>query len=298
MDDFKRTCFFCSEMIVEKKTLEHIIPNSLLGRLGLKEETLSGDRVSQYSRIKVPAHASCNNGFGSEYEDRVLSYFEDEDALYETIKGEEGSIPLMYGADDSVTSIITTWLSKIYYGLFYDDYIKTEDDNWRETCSSIINCSNMDMVRQSYQLGHGFQLPSSLFVFKTNNVDFDLITNVSPSMILLKIKSITLILCIADGCLTENYLNFEMLDYLRGKVKIEDDNNIDFPSHKLAFAEIAALRSSIPKQPSFVIGNNQIVNMSLSTMAQNPNEAYQIDEDLFREVRKFHLDFHGIQMPD
>lgn len=47
MNEFKNTCFFCSEIINEKKTLEHIIPNGLLGKLGIKEETLTSNRISQ-----------------------------------------------------------------------------------------------------------------------------------------------------------------------------------------------------------------------------------------------------------
>jgi hypothetical protein len=56
MDELNRCCFFCSEIIKGKKSREHIIPNSLLGRLGMKEETVTGERETQYSRIKVPSH--------------------------------------------------------------------------------------------------------------------------------------------------------------------------------------------------------------------------------------------------
>jgi hypothetical protein len=37
MDDLRRKCFFCSEEIEGKNSKEHIIPNSLLGKLGIKE---------------------------------------------------------------------------------------------------------------------------------------------------------------------------------------------------------------------------------------------------------------------
>lgn len=298
MDKFKNTCFFCSEVINEKKTFEHIIPNGLLGKLGIKEETLTGNRISQYSRIKVPAHATCNNGFGSKYEDKILKLLEDEDALFEALKEGEAGMSMLYGANDDVTSIITTWLSKIYYGLFYDDYIKTQDDDWREICLSIINSSNMDLVRKSYKFGYGFQLPSSLYVFKTDNVKFDITTFVEPSAILMKINSITLILCICDGYLTKNYLNGKLLENLRKVVSVEDKHDIDFPSHKLAFAEILALRSCIPKSPSFVIGEKQIINMSLSSFAEKPNEAYQVDEKILLSRRKSVLESFNIQMPE
>ncbi|MGR5130372.1 hypothetical protein [Photobacterium swingsii] len=285
MEQLGRNCFFCSKEIVGRKTLEHIIPNGLLGKLGIKEETITGERKSQYSRTKVPAHASCNNGFGSKYENRVIELLDDTDRLYETLKCEEDGFSLIYGAAHNTSSIITTWLSKIYYGLFYDDYIKTKDKSWRNTCSSLINSSNMGLVRKSYQNGYGFQLPSSLFVFKTKNEEFDLTTMVEPSAILLKVKSITFILCMCDGYLTKNYLNGKTLAHLRNVVAQEDNHNIDFPSHRLAFAEILALRSCIPKSPSFIFSDNQVVNMSLSTLAEDPNGAYQIDGERLNYAR-------------
>lgn len=285
MGDLRRTCFFCNKLIEEKKTLEHIIPNSLLGKLGIKEETITGLKETQYSRIKVPAHSTCNSEFGSEYENRILDLLEDLELLYEAIKSEESGIPMMYGPDESVTAIVTTWLSKIYYGLFYYDLISTQDEEWKGICSSIVTGLNFEYVRASYESGHGFQLPSSLYVFKTNNSRTDLVTLVDPSSILLKIGPLTLILCICDGHLTKNYLNGDALTRLRDWVRQEDEKDVDFPSHKLALGEITALRSCIPKTPRFISSDNQIINMSLSTMAANPDEYYSIDDEMLNRAR-------------
>lgn len=285
MGDLRRICFFCNKVIEEKKTLEHIIPNSLLGKLGIKEETITGRKETQYSRIKVPAHSSCNSEFGSEYENRILDLLENLDSLYEAIKSEESGIPMMYGPDESVSAIITTWLSKIYYGLFYYDLISTQDEEWRSICSSVVTGLNFEYVRTSYESGHGFQLPSSLYVFKTNNSKTDLVTLVEPSSILLKIGSLTFILCICDGYLTKNYLNGDALNRLRDWVRQEDERDVDFPSHKLALGEITALRSCIPKTPKFITSDNQIINMSLSTMVANPDEYYSIDNEMLNRAR-------------
>jgi hypothetical protein len=286
MDEFKNKCFFCSKIVEGKKSMEHIIPNSLLGKLGIKEATITGERVTQYSRIKVPAHTSCNNEFGSAYEGRVLDLLEDTDNLYDALIGEEHSLPMMYQPDDSVTSILTTWLSKIYYGLFYDDYLKTKDESWRDVCYSIIQSENFKFVKSSYENGYGFQLPSSLYAFKTNNKEFDLSTIVNPSTILFKVNTIALILCVCDGFLTKNYLNEDSLERPRNWVAEEERNNFDFPAHKLAFGEILALRSCIPKTPKFIYSENQIINMSLSTMAANPNEVYKIDIESLEAARE------------
>lgn len=91
--DLRRVCFFCNQIIESKKTLEHIIPNSLLGKLGIKESVLTGRNETQYSRIKVPAHSNCNSEFGSEYENRVLDLLGDFDSLYDVIIAEESSSP-------------------------------------------------------------------------------------------------------------------------------------------------------------------------------------------------------------
>lgn len=298
MTDLSRTCFFCAKEINEKKSLEHIIPDSLLGKMGIKEANVTGERATQYSRIKVPAHISCNTGFGSQFENKVLPLLEDPKALYQSICDEELSIPIMYGPSESDTSIITTWLSKIYYGMFYDDYLKTDNKNWKDTCSHIINSSNFNLVRKSYENGYGFQLPSSLFVFETKNNQFDLITRVDPSTILLKVDTITLVLCICDGYLTKNYLNNGSLERLRGLVDEQDNINSDFPSHKLALAEIVALRSCIPKTPKFLYSNHEIVNMSLSTTASNPDDVYKIDTDELKKVKGGLLSEFCISLPD
>ncbi|MFP3456991.1 hypothetical protein R0J89_12055 [Psychrobacter sp. SIMBA_152] len=285
MSDLRKVCFFCGERIEGKKSLEHIIPNSLLGRLGIKEQMITGQKETQYSRIKVPAHSSCNNEFGSNYESRILNLLDDIDSLYEAIKSEEAGLPMMYGPDESETAMITTWMSKIYYGLFYYDLISTKDDGWRESCSFVVRGKNFEHVRASYKHGYGFQLPSSLYVFKTNNANADLVTLVEPSIILLKIGSLTLILCICDGYLTKNYLNGEALDRLRDYVRQEDERDAEFPSHKIALGEIVALRSCIPKTPKFISSNNQIINMSSSTMVSNPNDYYKINKQDLNSAR-------------
>lgn len=293
--NLKRTCFFCGEEISGKKSMEHIIPDSLLGKMGIKEVSVSGNRKTQYSRIKVPAHSSCNSEFGSRFEDSVVDLFEDADVLYDLICKEEDSIPLDYRPSESVSSVLTTWLSKIYYGMFYDDYLKSDNTEWREMCGELISGPNFDLVRKSYKNGYGFQLPSSLYAFKTLNEEFDLNTIVHPSTILLKVGSITLILCICDGFLTKNYLNGNSLRNLRSWVSSEDRINRDFPSHKLALSEILALRHCIPKSPSFSFSDNQIVNMSLLTMVRNPGEVYKIDAGRLSEIRAQILREFGIQ---
>ncbi|MDP1879974.1 MAG: hypothetical protein Q8K60_03425 [Parachlamydiaceae bacterium] len=281
-----KVCFFCSKPIIGKKTLEHIIPDSLLGKLGIKEKILHGQTKTQYSRIKVPAHGTCNSEFGSRYENEILALLESPDSLYESLIQDENAILLQYQPSSDNAALITTWLSKIYYGLFYNDYLKVDSSEWNEVCKEIIDNDNFRLIQQSYEKNHGFSLPSSLFVFKTNNEEFDLVTYALPQAILIKIKSLVFILCIADGYLTKAYLNGEKIKLLKDYLSNELKLNPKFPLHSFAFAEIVALRINIPKTPSFAYSNEFMLNMSTSTSVEDPQSFYKVDEKKIIEDKK------------
>lgn len=296
MEDLQRTCFFCAEKIEEKKSLEHVIPNSLLGQLNIKNEKVIGDFELEYSRVKVPAHKECNNTFGSEYEKSALELLKDTDKLFEAISQNEDSLAISYGPDVDEISIITSWLTKIYYGFFYHDHIKTNNQEWKEICNSVIQHKNFDMMRASYKNSYGFQLPSSLFAFKTCHEGFGFNTLVSPPSIMLTIDNLTLILCICDGYLTKKYADSYSLGKIREWIKGVEEQNDNPPSHLLLLAEIAALTSSIPKSPSFLFDGQSVTNMSFSTMAANPEKVYAINTDRINEARAFFWEALGIKL--
>lgn len=295
-DNMRRTCFFCSEIIQDKKTQEHIIPDSLLGKLGIKEETVTGKGMFQYSRIKVPAHKDCNSNFGSEYENEILKLLDEPEKLFEELKKEESGISIIYGPDNSSTSLISTWLCKIYYGLFYNDYLKIDDLEQKETAEKIINTDNFRMVQNAYKDGVGFCIPSSLYVFESEKDFFDLRTFVYPKMIMIKIKKMVFILAIEDGFLTKNYLNEDLLSDFRKGLLLEEKRNDKFPLHLYALAEIMALRMCIPKTPSFVYSKKEIMNMSLLTGVKNPSEYYRVDDVLIAETRNEILESFNVKI--
>lgn len=295
-DNMRRTCFFCSEIIQDKKTQEHIIPDSLLGKLGIKEETVTGKGMFQYSRVKVPAHKDCNSNFGSEYENEILKLLDEPEKLFEELKKEESGISIIYGPDNSSTSLISTWLCKIYYGLFYNDYLKIDDLEQKETAEKIINTDNFRMVQNAYKDGVGFCIPSSLYVFESEKDFFDLRTFVYPKMIMIKIKKMVFILAIEDGFLTKNYLNEDLLSDFRKGLLLEEKRNDKFPLHLYALAEIMALRMCIPKTPSFVYSKKEIMNMSLLTGVKNPSEYYRVDDLLIAETRNEILESFNVKI--
>jgi len=238
----------------------------------------------------VPAHEECNSNFGSQYESGVINLLNSSDMLYQNLVEEESRILTTYGPDESVTSIVSTWLAKIYYGLFYYDFLRSRNQAWKEVSGGVIDCDNFNLIRKSYKNGYGFFLPSSLFSFQVSeDINFDLRTSVFSQVILVKIKNIILVLCIGDGYLVKNYLKGGTLDALREFLNRVADKQKGFPTQIYAWAEILALWLCIPKAPSIIYGPESITNMSLMTLAANPQVAYAVDEEKLRKYRNRRL---------
>ncbi|MFT7433013.1 MAG: hypothetical protein ACI9TY_000638 [Alphaproteobacteria bacterium] len=297
-EELKNTCFFCKGGINSKqdRDLEHIIPNSLLRSLGIQNATLYGNHERTYSRVKVPAHRSCNNGFGNAYESRVLELLNDVDALYEDICLSEPSMPVIGGVNDSSAAIISAWLCKIYYGLFYNDYLRDTSLGNDSLQKQIIDDVNFDLIRKSYKDGNAFMLPSSLYAFKTENDDFDFRTSPYSGVIMFKYKTLVMVLCIGDGCLSKNYLSGEVLSRLKEHVPILEADHPSLAQNYL-FAEISALRMCIPKAPSFSYNDKQIINMSSMTMVADPDSYYRVDDGMVADMRNEILAGLGFIMP-
>ena len=227
------------------------------------------------------------NRFASAYENLVKSHLDDLDELFQNLIAEEVGTLIDYGPDDSAGAILSTWLSKVYYGLFYYDLATSKNPEWRDMCADIIASENFAMIRRSYEQNHGFCLPSTLYAFRSEcTQEFDLRTSVDPQAILLKVDSLVLVLAIADGFLTKQYLRGAPLENLRANIYMQEDANENFPGYLLAWAEILALRVCIPKSPRFIFSDDRITNMSLATMASNPTERYRLDEDLVGQARR------------
>jgi hypothetical protein len=283
------SCFFCGEVIEGKKTREHIISDALLGKLGIKESVLTGVGSFQYSRIKVPAHSSCNSEFGSMYENHILEMLDDPDQLFDALRNEEGSLLEEYSADANPSSFrIATWLSKVYYGLYYNDFLKV-DGEMSEAYADIVASKNFSIVQQSYKDGVGFCLPSSFFVFRSKSDSyFDLQTTMYPyRSIMLKIHGLTFILCIEDGFLTSRYLDAKSLADFREWLEAKERRNSGFPLHLYAFGEVLALRTCIKKAAAFVFSetDRRVINLSALTLVGNPEKYYRIDRKELAETR-------------
>jgi hypothetical protein len=168
---------------------------------------------------------------------------------------------------------------------FYNDYLKVDAEDYKKACEDIINAPHFKIIQNAYKDGVGFYLPSSLFVFQSNNDSFDLKTFIYPQMIMLKIEKLVFILLIGDGFLAKNYLNGNILDNFRKKLLDNEKKDTKFSLTLSAVTELLALRKSIPEEPRFLYSNKEVINMSFSTSVNNPEEYYKIDIDLLNKNR-------------
>lgn len=292
----KETCFFCSEVIVDKPTKEHIISNTLLGKLGIKEDSLNNKKTLQYSRLKVPAHATCNNTFGSQYEERIINLLDNPDRLFNNLSSRDMGVNIFHEPSSADELIISTWLTKIYYGLFYNDALKETDNEKKELARETVDEYNFKFMQSAYKDGLGFCLPSSLFIFKSNKDFFDLRTYIYPRMIMIKIKKLIFILVIGDGYLTQSYVSNE--DLINYNKKILDNENADerYPLHLDALSQVMALRLLIPKSPSFIFTDGKIINTSMNTMVNNPSEFYKVDNTKLEKLKNEILRGLGVEV--
>lgn len=285
----KNICFLCGDKIASKAewSPEHIIADEILGHFGIKQhpfQLINGQTIT-YSRIKIPSHRKCNNEFGSRYEKGVIQMIRNPMKLFSDLRAENCRLPIDMGPSDSITSIITTWMSKIYYGLFYLDNYRANTEEAHDICKYILDSAYFKQVQQSFKHGYGFTLPGSLFALWLPEAvcGWDLTTIPDQSIIMLKINELVLILCIADGCLTRSYLHDENLKKLNRSCFEFRPRRF---SHYLALAHVMAHRGNLPKKPSFIFSEDRITNMSFSTSVANPSEFYALDYDkVFQDVR-------------
>ncbi len=291
--NLKQRCFFCSERITSKRdrTLEHIIPNSLLKQLSLKDKILEGPLHTQYSRIKVPAHRVCNNNFGSRYESKALQLLENPAVLAAQIMDKADTLPFFNGPSLDNVDVFSIWLTKIYFGLFYHDYLKTKEEDWKHKCETVISQDLFRLTQQSYYFNNAFLVPSSLFVFKSATDNFDLRTQLAPNMICIKIKAYTFILCVGDGGLVKYYLDSKRLTAFKAQLDFIEENNENMEArrHIFAYIETLAIYNSLPKNPFYFYNGYQMTNFSFSGNIP-PIEA----EKIVAERKYYYKEFMGL----
>jgi len=279
--DRTKVCFLCGLNIDGKSHDEHIFPDSFLNQHSLKNEkvTLSDGESITYSRIKVDAHQRCNNEFGSRYESRILNLLSSVTTHSDVLEKMHLSAEIMHIPSSEPVKLLTTWFCKIFYGMnWFDSHRKNHKYPEYQNLlrSNQLSDANLKLLQKAYQLGKGFNLPSSIYYLKLDSpvqLPFDQGFMQHPPIIWMKTQEHFFMIAIADGQLAYNYIDEDLI----GQMK---EQFIRGGKHPLFFliplSHLIAVARNLPKSPSFVIGQDSIINMSLTTLS---TKQFNIDSD-------------------
>lgn len=274
-----RACFFCGKPVDDKNSKEHIIPDSFLDEWNLKNQKMNffNGEIKTYSRLKVNAHGECNGVFGSRYEDKILSILRDIGQYEDELRSMHEHRVLQGGPDDSCSALLTAWFGKIFYGVLWYQIYQLNNVHFQteEYFESILDNLNFELVRKSYLMTQGFALPSSIYYFKLKDGDlipFDFGFRHADGVFWLKLKNDFFMIAISDGQLCYQFLNSYMIDQFYKMQESSGGNCF----HVFLLSHLIAVKRNLPKSPSFMVSENSIFNMSLTTMSA---KGYQINGD-------------------
>lgn len=270
MQPDRPNCFFCNQKIEKKTTKEHIIPDFLLNEMGIKENKIGGHNPKIYSRIKVQAHKECNDTFGSRYESHIKELLKNKFALSSKINSSEIQRGHITSPREDPSSIIKTWLTKIYYGFYYYDSVHGPNEEYKHTCKQIITAHNFKMMQAAYKINKGFQLPSSLFSFYVKNSDFDFKTFIHPQVIMLKIQRLLLIQCIGDMNFTRAAIGSNNLNGLQKHIELEEEKGM-YLSYLQPVIEICSIAASLNNAAPVFLAKNKIISLAGADRHGNTN---------------------------
>lgn len=283
----KKICFFCGEAIEGKSHDEHIIPDKVLEIFNLKNKYLNllhGGALT-YSRLKVDSHSVCNNQFGSRYEEIVIKILKDIDSHKDQLSFMHKSQDIQIGYSDSLSSILGAWFSKIFYGIIWFEANLKKDigEELRLGLRSFLEEKNFQMMRQSYKVGAGFCLPSSVYYVPlrcVGAIPFDFGTMIDSTIFWLKFDKHLFMSCLGDGQIVSNYLNQSVLSQILEN-EVSDERSLFY---LCPLSHMIATRKAMPKSPLFLLSDNMIINMSLTTSAKP--EALNLDMENYTYMRR------------
>ena len=289
-------CFFCGEEILEKIHKEHIIPNAFLKELNLKNEkfTIHNGEAVDYGRLKVSTHQRCNNEYGSRYEQQILKILNNLDShkneLANITKKEKEIICRPSG---EIADLLTSWFIKIFYGIiwFEINYKNNKDTLRKQKINSLLKDNNLNSIQKGYRNGKGFNLPSSLYYLKLNDIiPFDFGFLIEDQVFWMKIREHFFMLAIGDGKLCYSYINDDLLSQMKKYFLECKDNPLCFFT---PLSHLIAVQRNLPKKPSYVVAQDWIMNTSLMTGSTQPR---RIDREVVnreaKRVRNQLLDRH------
>ena len=268
-------CFFCGDAIAEKVSQEHVFGNSFLGYLDLKRDTLTSSQPhpTSYSRLKVPAHATCNNREGSWFESYVLSIIRTMDGNLDHLAQIHTSIGEQ--VNEGLRQAFTQWLAKLYFGLLYWEAGRKNhaDRAHQRWLMKLLNGPEFAYLRSCYTQHLGFRLPSSLYHFRVPDPQepafrFDFGNGLPHGLVYIRFRNHLLVTALGDGNLVREWFNDEHVE--RCQAHILEQSASDPVAYLHAVAHIWAVREWLPIQPAIEFHDWGICDRSREGLEERP----------------------------
>ena len=283
-----RECFLCGEEITGKISKEHIFSNSFLSLLNLKTQSFTFRKSTEkieYSRLKVPSHSTCNNEFGSRFEEYILKLISSFNSNYDTLR------KLHVEREDSIVASIketlTQWLAKIYIGFVYWEahYNRHSDPDYQCWLLDQVGDPLVNQLQRCFKNEWYFNVPSSLYYFRIpeqspEGFEFDFATGLPLGLIYLKFNEHLLVACIADGYLVEEY--FTENQYNASEKVIMNCSSEDPAAYLHPVSHIWSVRENLPIKPKIEYIDTNVVDKS----RENPEPRPSLDIDLVNKRAK------------
>lgn len=270
----EQNCFLCGQMIKGKTTQEHVFANSFLAEFDLKRERLQfgAPKPIEYSRIKVPAHRSCNSEIGSKFESYLLQIIRSMDTNLDVL----AQLHLAHHPKVAANAkeMFCQWLAKLHLGLIHwevnlkrhpNSYYKTLLENYIET--PVVTC-----LQRCFSEWHYFNCPSSLYHFSVppppeRAFRFDFGSRHEISGTFIKFGTHLLVTTIGDGRLVEEWFTDHQHKITQGYILTSPENPLAYLS---AVAHIWAVRELLPVQPQLEFTSHSIRDLSRKGLDQKP----------------------------
>ncbi len=260
-------CFLCGKDIEGKITKEHIFGDAFLGEYNLKEKKMNygGKAEIEYSRLKVPAHHSCNSETGSRFEEYILSIIKNISLNLDVMR--ELHTPQHSKTAACVKEVLCQWLVKIYLGLSYWELSRINHPNkeYQHLLNEVIQTPLTGYLQTCFSNEYTFNCPSSLYYFSVpydsdHDINFDFATRHDVGGAYIKFGPHLLVATLADARLVEHWFNDSLYESVQTLITNETES--DAAAYLLAVGHVWAVREYLPIEPKLEFTENSIIDTS------------------------------------
>ncbi|WP_116812892.1 hypothetical protein [Steroidobacter cummioxidans] len=261
-----QACFFCGQPIIGNRSREHIFGDKFLQYLDLKQTNLASSLANPttYSRIKVPAHATCNNEVGSEFENQMLGLIKSMDQNLELLS--KLHMPSAEPLNTALREAFVHWVAKLYYGLLYweaglRNHQKPEYQQWLQ---GLLASEEFAYLRKCFMQRLAFRIPSSVFHFHLpepqHSLRFDFGNGLPLGLIYVRFRQHLIVASVGDACLVQQW--FTAAHVASAQAALSENSSEEPLAYLHAVAHIWAVREWLPIAPRLEYGESAIRDRS------------------------------------